>query len=107
MGIYRATLIISDGSLHHVVFMDVIEFDGQFWLVPEWLENTSLGVMKPVRIVSLATVRHSRSRGNPQFVVEDPIPKAVFEGPSQSSKASGFDVRELPAIQLPIPPALH
>ncbi|WP_157158778.1 hypothetical protein [Bradyrhizobium genomosp. III] len=107
MTVRRATLIIQEGAVCQVAFMDVVEFDGQFWLVPEWFENISLGVMRPVRIISLATIRHTRSPGNPEFVVEDPIPKSVFDGLTQLPEARGFDVRELPAIQFPIPPALN
>jgi hypothetical protein len=108
MTIYRATLIIrADDGTHDVAFMDVIEFESLFWLVPEWLDNSSLGVSTPVRIVSLATVRHSRSRGNPEFVVEDPIPKAVFDGLHQSPEARGFVILERPAIQFPLPPIVN
>ena len=108
MTVYRATLIIRlDDGTHYVAGMDVIEFKGQFWLVPEWLENSSLRVRIPARIVSLASIRHSRSSGNPEFVVEDPIPKLVFDGLIQSPEARGFVVQERPEIQFPIPPVLH
>jgi hypothetical protein len=105
--IRKATIIVQSDGLHHIEIMDVIEFEGQFWLVPEWLDNTSLEVTMPVRIISLATIRHSRSAGYPEFVVEDPIPKSVFDGLIQSPEARGFVVRERPDIRFPIPPSLH
>jgi hypothetical protein len=99
--IYRATLVIRIDDTHHVAFMDVIEFEGKFWLVPEWLDNASLGVSMPVRIISLEKIRHSRSAGHPEFVVDDPIPKSVSDGPIQPAEAHGFVVKERPAIQFP------
>lgn len=108
MTILRGNGIVRDhDGLHHVTFFDIIEYRGQFWIVPEWLVNTSLGVQRPTRIVSLATIRHSRTPGKPEFVVEDPIPISVFEGRTESPKASGFVVQEMPDIQFPIPPAVH
>jgi hypothetical protein len=61
----------------------------------------------PVRIISLATIRHSKSAGNPEFVVEDPIPKSVLDGLIHSPEARGFVVREQPPIQFPIPAVLN
>jgi hypothetical protein len=108
MTIRRGNGIVKDhDGIHHVSFFDVIEYKGQFWIVPEWLVNTSQGVQRPARIVSLATRRHSRSRGNPEFVVDDPIPISVFEGRTESPEASGFVVQEMPDIEFPIPPAVH
>lgn len=108
MTIYKALLIIRTDGTHDIELMDVIEFDGKFWLVPEWLDNPSLGMTMPARIVSLATIGHNRSTGNPQFTVEDPIPRSVFEGSIPSpEEAHGFVVLERPAIRLPIPPVLN
>ena len=99
MKIAKAYVVI-DGGLYKV---DVIEFEGRFWLVPEWLDMPAQGVSMPRRIVSLETIPHQRIEGgNPEFVVNDPVPKAVFEGRSQSEGGQLFVVRELPEIRVPI-----
>jgi hypothetical protein len=103
MAIYRATIIIETDGTHTIEQMDVIEFDGQFWLVPEWFDNPSLGVTVPARIISLAAIPHYHLIDSSQFVVENPISRSIFEG----EEDRGFVVLERPAIQFPIPPVLN
>ena len=103
MKILEATVIV-DGK---IMSMDVIEHQGAFWLVPEWLDNIAEGVSMPRRIVSLATIPHEKMSGNPDFVVSYPVPKSVFDGTAPSEIASVYVVKELPEIRVPIPPKLH
>ncbi len=57
----------------------------------------------PRRIISLATVAHQRTEGgDPEFVVNDPIPKSVFEGRAPSQLADKYGVQELPEIRIPL-----
>lgn len=101
MSMLSATTILAypDGT-HHVHTTDVIEFRGTFWLVPEWLDNRVQKLTKPVRIVSLATLPHSRT--GRFFVVNDPIPKSVFDGQIPPQEAGKFVVIENPDISFPI-----
>ena len=102
--IRKAALMVESGNIHGC---DVIEFEGTFWLVPEWLDVPARGVTKPRRIVSLAKVRYQRTPGaDREFVVNDPIPIAVLEGRAPSQIAERYDVRELPEIEFPLPKQL-
>jgi hypothetical protein len=102
--IFVARLII-DGA-HYA--MDVIEHEGSFWLVPEWIDDTAAGVSMPRRIVSLATIPHEVMRAdNPKIVVNYPVPKSVFDGAPPSEIAGKYVVIELPEIRIPITRKLH
>jgi hypothetical protein len=101
MTIIRKAMVVLDSGLYK---SDVIEHDGLFWLVPEWLDLPAQGVTMPRRIVSLATMAHQRHEGaDPEFVVNNPIPKAVFEGRAPSLLADRYGVQELPEIRIPLP----
>lgn len=84
---------------------DTIEHEGQFWLVPEWLEAPELGVKRPARMIPLARLRHQRmSAGWAQrFAVPDPVPRDVFEGHAPPEKAAQFGVIDQPDIEFQIP----
>lgn len=106
MDIKSATLILSDddgtnGAIHQ---MDVIEHNGSYWLVPEWLDNIDQGITMPVRIVLLDVIPHSKPDhpGNP-FVVSGPVPKSVFEGRCPPELNNQYLVHEKPKIILKIP----
>lgn len=102
----EAQVIVADG-VHNIVMMDVIEHQGGFWLVPEWLDNRAQQVTMPVRIVSLETLPHQRTRGRPEFVVNDPVPKYVFDGHVPPEQATKYIVVERPDIRIPLAPRLH
>jgi hypothetical protein len=103
---YTATLVLEHDGLHVVHYGDVIEYDGHFWLVPEWRDNRALGVTMPARIIALASLSYQKT-GNlpPQFVVNDPIPKCVFDGQIPPEQAHKYIVVERPEIRLPLTPA--
>jgi hypothetical protein len=94
------TAVIIDGGIQS---MDTIEHEGAFWLVPEWLDFPARGVSMPRRIVSLATLRHEKMSGNPDFVVGDPVPRFVFDGEIPSQLKHMYIVRDLPEIRFPMP----
>jgi hypothetical protein len=106
MAVYKAHVTIA-GEVYEIHTVDVIEHEGQFWLVPEWLDSPDRKWTKPARIVSLATIQHQTMRGPIGFVVNDPIPKSVLFGQPSPEEASRFVIVEAPEIQLPHPGALH
>jgi hypothetical protein len=95
-----------DGTHWHA-FTDVIEHSGKFWLVPEWLDNHVQKVSKPLRIISLETMVHHRMPGNPDFLVEFPIPQYVLDGRIPPEEAGKFVVIEGPEILIPRDASLH
>jgi len=106
----QAAVIISDeagkgGEIHK---MDVIEFDGKFWLVPEWIDSPDKKVTMPARIVLLDVIPHERSQGKDyQFIVSGSVPKSVFEGRVPPELEDQYVVIERPDIRLPLPSATH
>ncbi|WP_169731733.1 hypothetical protein [Sphingomonas jaspsi] len=80
--------------------MDVIEHDGEHWLVPEWLQHTKEGWMTPIRIIRLIGLQHQRGTVWGDFLVNDPIPEAVIEGRLPKGP-SRYTVVERPDIRVP------
>jgi len=98
----KATVILAS-HVHEIVLTDVVEHEGQFWLVPEWFENSVLKVRKPTRLIGIAKLRHQRSKTYPEFVVEDPIPKSVFFDEAIPPELENkYEILESPDIRFPI-----
>jgi hypothetical protein len=92
MEVFHTLLGFSDGG--ELFNCDTIEHEGQFWLVPEWLEAPELGMTRPARIIPLAKLRHQKMGPNyPQrFLLNDPMPRDVFEGRAPPQLAEQFGV---------------
>jgi hypothetical protein len=102
------TVIAEDDGKHAIHITDVIEHAGKFWLVPEWLDNQVQKVTMPLRIISLETLIHKRMEGeNPEFVVEFPVPRYVFDGRIPPEEAGKYVVVESPEILIPRDKSLH
>jgi hypothetical protein len=108
MKILKCQIIVrGEDGIHRHQFMDVIEHAGKFWLVPEWLDNQSQKLTMPLRIISLETMVHHRMKGNPDFLVEDPVPIYVFDGRIPPEEAGKYVVVEGPDIRIPRDAKLH
>jgi hypothetical protein len=101
MSVLKATVLRSDGM---IMQCDVIEYQNEFWLVPEWLDIPARGLTQPRRIIRMAAVPHQppAMKGH-DFVVNDPIPIEIFEGRADSALAKRYGAQELPDIFLPLP----
>jgi hypothetical protein len=99
---HRAQFITDDG---HVGTCTVIILGGLPWLVPWWIDSPDGRSTRPARIVGLAWVEHQRIErdGQTEFVVNQPLPKALFENPIPLGSVTGYVVLEGPNIQFPIP----
>src|ERR1700689_5529055 len=84
----RKTVVIrqDDGQL----FMaDTIEYDGKWWIVPEWLTGPPAGTLCPARIISV-DAQHLSIPGPPyrdraDWVLETPLSRDILEGRRVSS----------------------
>ena len=108
MNILKALIAIAggDGSLFKA---DVIKYQKRLWLVPTWTENPTEGYKTPERIVCLDFLKHQKAQnfGDADFVVNDPIPKAVLYGPGLPAPKSGYRVVIGPNVRFPIPRGIH
>jgi len=102
--IYRAVLISGPSILQ----METIEHDGRFWLVPDWIVSRDQKLMKPLRIISLATIPHTDlgegQRGH-RFVVHGPVRQSTLRGHPPPEEANLFEIVESPEIIFPNPDA--
>lgn len=72
-------LVAIDGA--GLVTMDVIDHEGQPWLVPSWLENQAEGWQTPERLILLATIPHQVEpvgTGH-RYVVNIELPRSLLD----------------------------
>ena len=93
-----------------ISFADTIEYEGGLWLVPAWSEPQADGLIYPNRIIRIDKLRHQKmTLGNlygADYVLNDPLPKGLFESQIPKELEGKFDVRERPNIGIR-PPAVH
>lgn len=90
------------GSEDGLFNVDVIEFEGGLWLVPQWLDNKAQGWTTPGRIIRLDTIPHQRVDGQAyHFVVNVAIPKAILQGDDPTKVATEYplEVRDMPGCR--------
>lgn len=91
----------NDGSIYKV---DAIEYEGAIWLVPHWIEFLHEGVMKPTRIVRLDRLVHQKvGVAGSEYIVNEPLPKSLFETRKPEQIPARYVVIESPDITVSIP----
>lgn len=94
MKIFKTLVPAEDGLFS----CDTIEYEGKLWLVPEWFDETpKKGYSRPVRIICMETLEHSAPFGENDYVLKDPIPKAVLDGHVPQGLENKYIVIENPA----------
>lgn len=99
---------VSDGA--SIFPMPTIEFEGKFWLVPQWLISKDGEVIRPVRIICLDGFQFQdlREKGHPAgFGINTPLPKGLLEGRVPLGQAAKYEVVEMPPILIRKPPTLQ
>jgi len=82
-----------------LILCDTIEYEGQLWLVPEWIYDTpSKGFSRPARIIQITYLPKSGRFGKADYLLQNPVPKAVFEGHVPSELKNVYVVIENPKI---------
>lgn len=102
----KAKLVIHDpeGPNNSIFEMDVIEHEGHAWLVPRWLDYQADKVTMPERIILLDVIPHSKTEApGMEYVINSPVPKAVFDGHVPPELEGQYVVIEAPDIRLPLP----
>ena len=96
------TIVIIQGE--GISLYDTIEYEGKLWLVSKWLDIPSEGYSKPERIICLDALAHTNAVYNhdrsveADFVLDDPMPKSVFDGQLSEEQKEQYLVIENPEI---------
>lgn len=82
--------------------IDVVAFEGGYWLVPLWTLSDDGRSRQPVRLVTLTMAGSGDPASDPEAFAGCPIPVTVFaDGHVPLSRARLFLVRESPDLWLP------
>jgi hypothetical protein len=102
MKVYKVLVGFDDSG--GIFTCDAVEHEGGMWLVPMWLEEPATRSRRPLRIVRMDTLPHQKMPANWQqdFVLNEPMPRAVFEGRVPQGQEAKYVVIEAPEISLPI-----
>jgi hypothetical protein len=74
---FRVNLLFDSGER---IECGAIEHEGAIWLVPKWIGMPDEGYAKPERMIRLDQFAHQKlGPPHPDFFVNDPIPRALFE----------------------------
>ena len=81
-----------------IALMDAVLWNGELWLVSEWLELPEKRLQTPAVAVRVDRLPHQRTNvGGADLVVQNPIPRAVLRGESASSAGTEYQVLTGPA----------
>lgn len=101
------TMAIVDGR---VAAIDTIEFQGGLWLVPMWLDQREQGWTSPEYIVRLDALAYDPVLAwpyRPNYWLNVPLPKDVYEGRAHSAPGQRFEVVHRPSLRIDVPTGLH
>lgn len=101
MKIFKTQLALTDVPGQTFLF-DTVMYEGEWWLVRDWIDSQDGKWTKPMRIVALATlpggeVNHPDFR----FFLQSPIPSTVFDGQIPPATEGVYRVIEQPELILP------
>ena len=103
MKIFKTAIAIEGMGV--VCTMDTIEYQGEFWLVPSWLEAAWDGWRMPAKIICLSRLHHAHTPGSGvgDFQLLVALAPSSLADPLEALQTNGYVVRERPDIRLPIP----
>jgi hypothetical protein len=100
MKILKTLVPFDDG----IYFVDTIEYEGEIWLVPEWIDDTpSKGYSMPVRIIHVPALQPAGKSVSADYVLANPLPKGVYEGNVPTELENVYAVIERPDIVVESP----
>lgn len=101
-------VVTTDGP---ILWMDTIQHDGGFWLVPEWTLSPDRKLMRPLRVVSIrmaGTDKAMPDRSVFQVLRDIPAPSSLYltgEVPPKLGRL--YLVVESPDVWLPNPDVVN
>lgn len=106
-GLVNPKLLVAHvGSDEGIFIADVLQTEGELWLVAEWLETQDRQWRTPRRTIRVTEWVHQRLAEGPVDLVLDPIPKAVLDGHADTDAGVQYVVLEGPSDRfgwLPVP----
>jgi hypothetical protein len=91
--------------------MRAIEHEGDFWLVPGWIESDVEEYIAPERMISLKGLSYQDLRKRPNrpadFVVQTPIPKSVFESHVSPEEVEKYTILMRPPLRFQKLPGVY
>ncbi len=103
--VLKARFIVDLGVMKQYGHCDVVEHNGEHWLVPQWVNDPTARVRRPARMVSLKFIPHETVRGEYQFLIIDPLPKWLLDGsPGPRDERKRFAILNYPEIEFPLGP---
>ena len=97
--VWRVNVSIEGGS--KLYKCDVIEHEGEKWLVPYWWHSSTEEWSEPARIVRLSAFRHQWHPGKKigDVTVNEPIAKALLDHESPLTEADADLAKDRPPIR--------
>jgi hypothetical protein len=81
-----------------VFVCECVEYDGKVWIVPEWKDYPAKGYSRPARIICLSNLPHTGRFSGVDYVLRDPIPRAVYDGHPTEEQRKSYFVIENPEV---------
>jgi hypothetical protein len=103
VAVFKAMYVSDDGRIS---LADVIEHQGMPWLVPMWLDNLGSPTTRPARMILLANLPHQFLGAQmkvQQYVVNDPLPSALFDVETPWTQDSKYVVLDRPDLEFRLP----
>ena len=107
MKILKALVFFTDDNSGSLFTCDAIHREGKNWLIPKWLGTGDTPKAFPERFICIDNLRHQKiDNPNPHhFVLNEGIPKCVFDGVQPKDSDVTFLIVENPNI--PTEPSIH
>ncbi len=85
--------------------MDTIEYEDKLWLVTKWSPTSKSEWHSPAFLVCLSYLPHAKTRDSEKFdfVLNNKLPKSVYEGHISPELKNQFLVIENPDIKVRLP----
>lgn len=97
----KVMMFIEDDKTGTISICDGLEYEGRNWLVPLWLEPADGESQQPERIIPLDRFPHQRATlGGADYMVNAPIPKAIWTGPTSPALVKQYGVVLSPPIRI-------
>jgi hypothetical protein len=101
--VFKALVFYADGKSQPVT-IPAIEYEGQIWLAPHWIEAPEPGVRMPKHIIPIDLFRGQKvdppQRGT-DYIVNVGLPRSLLDEEIPTELKNKFQIVERPNIRVP------